>query len=421
MVQSYTTYLYKKRFLFLLATSLVLGILFIASLLQKQSLVTRGKEPIVIFIHGTNSAVLSILDVWNPVFAWNTVRRAMEQGGKRVHHGKYSLTKTVAKKIRESTYMKGSGGTMLDEGLVHLPRELFERYKQEQLTPEEKKLSAIHIIHAYDTVAKLFSSQRNDYYTFGWVGVLDKKIRRAASETLYSSLVQFEGHPITLITHSYGGAIALYLAEIEAREQKNVKIENLIMLAPPIEKETASLATHELFKNIYNFYSEGDGMQIGDKFTTEQGKLTRTLFAQFEEHSLAKTREGIVRDIRLFYNNKPSFDHISMWSVSCSPRGIRCLHPFPLIILLPALIDLLNKVQSRDLLCDLLIEDYFNAIKAKLTTFNSDDILFSTKDLMSTIDWLKEITTRNWDPTYNFFVTTKIGKVIPGLAKKPGL
>lgn len=238
---------------------------------------------------------------------------------------------------------------------------------------------------------------------------------------MYKELLSFADHPITLVTHSYGGAIALYLAAIEAREKKNVKVENLIMLAPPIEKETAELANSGFFKNIYNFYSEGDKLQIGDKFTTEEGKVTRTLFSQFEEHEFSKNYKGIIRDIRLFYNNKPSFDHISMWSTSCSAKGVRCLYPFPILILLPAFINVLHKVSSREMLYDLLIEDYFNSIRAKVASFNSDDILYESQDLTTVLEDLKTMTLKNWDASYNFFVSSKMARLFPGLAKKPGL
>lgn len=110
------------------------------------------------------------------------------------------------------------------------------------------------------------------FYSFGWSGELDAQVRKEAAQELYDQLkklmlsyvVQYAAVPkVTIITHSHGGNVALNLAGIIAQENPII-IDRLILLACPVQKETAPFVNSELFKNIYAFYSLNDQIQILD-------------------------------------------------------------------------------------------------------------------------------------------------------------
>lgn len=111
----------------------------------------------------------------------------------------------------------------------------------------------------------------NTFYFYGWSGKLNISERRNAARKLASDIQTVIIDPykekygftptITIITHSHGGNVALNLAR-----QKNISfaIENLIMLACPVQAETMKFINNPLFKTVYSFYSHNDTLQILD-------------------------------------------------------------------------------------------------------------------------------------------------------------
>ena len=111
------------------------------------------------------------------------------------------------------------------------------------------------------------------FYLFGWSGKLCFKARRQAAEELYKALgtllsdyrLKMGQEPILrIITHSHGGNVALLLAEIMDERQEEFTIDELILLACPVQDYTAHLTQHKAFKKIYSIYSSGDLFQVGD-------------------------------------------------------------------------------------------------------------------------------------------------------------
>ena len=108
---------------------------------------------------------------------------------------------------------------------------------------------------------------KNFFYLFGWSGSLRVKERKKAALTLHneiSTLVKNykeEGIDVSLrvITNSHGGNVALHLAEISS--ENSFSIEELILIACPVQKETASSITHPLFKWIISAHSHLDVIQ----------------------------------------------------------------------------------------------------------------------------------------------------------------
>jgi hypothetical protein len=103
-------------------------------------------------------------------------------------------------------------------------------------------------------------------YLFGWSGELDFAARKKAAYQLYNALKTLQGQgPITLITHSHGGNVALNLALVtEEQQDTSFSIERLIILAAPVQHATAHLVSSPIFKTIISLYSLGDLTQILD-------------------------------------------------------------------------------------------------------------------------------------------------------------
>ena len=108
-------------------------------------------------------------------------------------------------------------------------------------------------------------------YIFGWSGKLDHDERKNAAYELYCALkarcieyqeLGFEPY-ITVITHSHGGNLVLNMAVIDD-ENYNLIVRRLILLACPIQQDTANLIKSTMFKRIYSIHSHTDLIQILD-------------------------------------------------------------------------------------------------------------------------------------------------------------
>ena len=102
----------------------------------------------------------------------------------------------------------------------------------------------------------------DSFYVFRWPGDFNIQVRKRAAQRLYDAVCSHEG-PLTIIGHSHGCSIALYLAEL-CRLHKNttLKIDKLILLAPPVQEATAPLVRSKIFKRVFSFYSSADILQI---------------------------------------------------------------------------------------------------------------------------------------------------------------
>jgi hypothetical protein len=108
------------------------------------------------------------------------------------------------------------------------------------------------------------------FYLFRWSGKLSYKNREHEAERLYQALEQevklyqerYGATPfIKIITHSHGGNVALNLAKVRAADV-NFCIDELVLLACPVQKTTAHLVKDSFFKKIYALYSTHDFVQV---------------------------------------------------------------------------------------------------------------------------------------------------------------
>ena len=114
----------------------------------------------------------------------------------------------------------------------------------------------------------------NKFYLFGWSGSLNSEKRKLAARDLYRQInlitkEYYQEYKITpsvrLIGSSHGGNVALYLKEIaEENIDSNFSIEELILLACPVQIKTAKFIHHKIFKRAYSLHSHHDIIQVLD-------------------------------------------------------------------------------------------------------------------------------------------------------------
>lgn len=124
-------------------------------------------------------------------------------------------------------------------------------------------------------------------YFFGWTGALDFKERRHAAGILHQKLkalvAQYQKiygtHPkIRIITHSHGGNVALNLARIH--DSNSFIIDELILLACPVQTKTEHFIESSIFKEVFAIYSSLDVIQVADPQGLYSQKEKRPLFSR---------------------------------------------------------------------------------------------------------------------------------------------
>ena len=139
------------------------------------------------------------------------------------------------------------------------------------------------------------------FYLFGWSGTLSHQARKEAAQQLHAalnSLIQDEFAPlIRIITHSHGGNVALLLHEMAngSTSSDSLIIDELILLACPVQTETAAHAHAPLFKKIYSIHSHSDLLQVLDP----QGM--HSFLAILKEHGLENAMSHFKEGGPLFF------------------------------------------------------------------------------------------------------------------------
>ena len=162
-------------------------------------------------------------------------------------------------------------GTLPPDAMLHIP--MVQRFFRcpKGLTSLSKLTSS----HTKDILTTLCSKHPEEFpeehcYTFGWSGTLKHKARKEAANNLYTCLAELKNKhdnpTISLLTHSHGGNVALCLKHIcEANgNPEQLTIEELILLACPVQTESVQALNNTLFKEIYSLHSHHDMIQILD-------------------------------------------------------------------------------------------------------------------------------------------------------------
>jgi hypothetical protein len=344
----------------------------------------------VIFVHGTFGALVGLASapaVWTD-----------------------SLKGTIYKRfvafMRRKNFFYASQ-PLLGLGLIGLQPSL-------EKSSGEDKFAARPIARCYQECVQFVrkADEICHYYTFGWNGLLSQKSRRKASVRLLNQLhqevlkfKQFKIVPkITLLCHSHGGNVALnmgilvYLLRKECNEvfdcvkashavKKNEEllsslpdffslkqqenswmyrpfvpgwnIDELVLLATPLQEETDAGAVTSFFNRVDSFYSFDDHIQTKDVISTQSAVSTQR-FTEIEE---ILEKKGVrlpdkIRQIRVMYNRAFSTDgarvvpkigfltdpgHKDFWFLMY-PLNFRTalLRPLPLVCLYPLMSKILD-------------------------------------------------------------------------------
>ncbi len=241
--------------------------------------------------------------------------------------------------------------------------------------------AASAIANLYEQVTQLVEPHtKNHYYTFGWSGLLSASERYIEAEHLYRQLIELIKKFITkgiepkirLIGYSHGANVCLNFAAIRRDKYPQnsiLSINELILLAGPIQCETDYLVNDKIFKRVYNFYSEKDRIQPIDFFSPgklfsgkrfknrisfsidkkvrqvriEINRLVCTDVCNHERY-IAATKNicvpGVITGRHSFLRNM-SPGHIELWFFNWSPKHYRqdfILAPVPILIYLPYII-----------------------------------------------------------------------------------
>jgi len=164
--------------------------------------------------------------------------------------------------------------TIWIHGTRLLPNPVFQAYMYSPagLNPITDLDKSFHLRQLADAIINA-DPQRyplDHFYIFGWSGKLDADVRKQAAEKLYAQLLQLiESYEqknktkpdIRIITHSHGGNIALHLADMNT-PTKPVEIQELILLACPVQEKTMHHIKNDMFKKTYALYSSLDMLQV---------------------------------------------------------------------------------------------------------------------------------------------------------------
>jgi hypothetical protein len=108
------------------------------------------------------------------------------------------------------------------------------------------------------------------FYIFGWSGKLSSHEHIVAAHALHQEIIRviaeyeqkygIKPPIIRIIAHSHGGNIALHMARIV--KESTLCIDELILLAVPVQEQTMEEIKNPIFKQIFALYSTKDMIQI---------------------------------------------------------------------------------------------------------------------------------------------------------------
>ena len=159
-------------------------------------------------------------------------------------------------------------------------------------------------LHHYEEIAEKYHHRKiaqtlidNDpdrfcaenFYLFGWSGALSFKERERAARQLYLELKilrqdyknKYGKEPIIrILAHSHGGNVALLLEQVRDKNDTAFAIEELILLAVPVQTHTMYYTHAPLFKKVYSLYSMFDALQVADPQGLQICKSGSPLFSE---------------------------------------------------------------------------------------------------------------------------------------------
>lgn len=166
-----------------------------------------------------------------------------------------------------------------------------------------------------------------DFYFFGWSGKLDAQERERVGQQIARSISLLIDHYqkqhgkkplIRVITHSHGGNVALNMA---TANMPNLIIDELILLACPVQKKTMHHIKNPMFKQIYSIHSHWDMAQVLDMQGLPEFK---ELFQQLLHTQSVQEAKEIIKSLQtkqlLSERHFPGQDNLTQIRIT---KGIR--------------------------------------------------------------------------------------------------
>ncbi|MBI2344710.1 hypothetical protein HYV10_01405 [Candidatus Dependentiae bacterium] len=227
----------------------------------------------------------------------------------------------------------------------------------------------------------------DEYYTFGWSGLVSNKLRFLEGAFLYQDLqkifkkYQNEGYDprVRLIGYSHGGNLALQLGAIYKTKPDSERfyIDELWLLGTPIQVETDYLINSPIFNKIFNFYSRADKVQTLDFFSFKRFfsnkkfskrnnfKIPEKLYqirikvTKYESISKKHADKKINDAKSLRYFKEINYDpgHFELWFMGWTILTYRQTFPFyplPILTFLPLVTGFIEKTPNvpHDIVAD---------------------------------------------------------------------
>ncbi len=361
----------------------------IKSVDQSSFLQSEKKVCITVFIHGAVYSGLSLFHL--PHMLKDDLKED-------------SFYVSAVKDIRDNPLLQ-QNHVMLDQGWHQVCPEIITAFNQKQLHSQDAKKAAYQFIPAYDAFAQKFlQEQDNVYYTFGHLGLMSQKYREQISYKLYDHLCntvdEYKKHydqvHVVVVAHSHGGNIALNLAKSEMFSGRGLVVDDLIMFGTPIQVETAGYAYGPPFKRVINCYSDGDIVQIADKFSTATHRSYQKLSDQRLKIERPVNKAHGVYDVRFLVNSNPrQVDHANMFLLGKSKKACKALDPLPVAALIPVLIASLDNDLNNHIDCNII--DRNQTLCCQLVDKLQDKQRVST-NCFQLAQHLRQLTEHNWQP-----------------------
>ena len=254
------------------------------------------------------------------------------------------------------------------------------------------KEEAARIIAAmYERISQYAGNAPSDeYYAFGWSGLVSHKLRYLEAGILYQQLfdvikdlkAQGKNPKVRIISYSHGGNLSIQLGAVHVTKTpaEQLTIDELYLHGTPVQIETDYLINSPVFKRVYNIYSKADSVQKLDFFSFKRffsrRKFTSRNNFQLPE-KLIQIRLNIVdytpkdlnstipfpRDEKILRKHftKCTYDpgHFELWFLGWTILSYRKNFPFnplPIINFLPIIIKNLdnNPNMSHDIIVKIL-------------------------------------------------------------------
>jgi hypothetical protein len=181
------------------------------------------------------------------------------------------LPRTLSKSLLEN-YTLPDGLYSL-EAIGHQLSEYFPSTNNNLTT---KKIIGHTTLRQWYTLAKILSEVApekfclNTSYFFVWHGPFNQHTRRRAGRHLAriiksikdKSITSKTNLPLTLVTYSHGGNVALNTVPVLEHALGENSIETLILLGCPIQEATEPYAHSPVFKHVYSFFTPFDIVQL---------------------------------------------------------------------------------------------------------------------------------------------------------------